>query len=112
MIHGRKESGYFVTTDGDGHKIEGETRQCIHCQYIWEYGPRTSKQELATRGYCLKCQGFICCQTDCIAKFGLAPNCTTFQEEVWRLKDKLYAGVPIPEIGDYAMTQDGIIVRK
>ena len=51
MIHGQKPSAYFVTTTGDGQKVEGECRQCVHCQYTWEYRPGSGIE----RGYCLRC---------------------------------------------------------
>jgi hypothetical protein len=62
MITGRKPSGYFVTADGDGRKIEGETRQCIHCGYTWEYHPGSG----IVRGWCLKCNGFVCAREECL----------------------------------------------
>lgn len=116
MIHGRKESGYYVTADGDGHKIEGETRQCIHCQYLWEYGPnRPDPFHKTTRGYCIKHQGFICCRPDCVTKFGLAPSCTAFEDEVKAIAEKLSKGAPVPEMGllggDYTTTQSGLVIK-
>jgi hypothetical protein len=75
-IQGHKPSGYFVTADGEGHRIEGETRQCCHCQYTWEYHPglegpkrppRLGKDQMSEgqRGWCLKHGGFLCGRADC-----------------------------------------------
>ncbi len=62
MIVGHKPNGYYVTQDRDGRKIEGESRQCVHCQYIWEYHPGSGD----VRGWCSKCNGFICARPECM----------------------------------------------
>jgi hypothetical protein len=114
MITGQKPSGYFVTSDGEGRKIEGETRQCIHCQFVWEYGPNTPKEHLKTRGYCFKHHGFICCRTECLQLYGLAPTCDSFEEQQKRLADQLQKKMPLPELGldgNYDVTQSGIIIK-
>ena len=61
MIHGHKPAGYFVTATGEGLKIEGESRQCVHCQYHWAYAPGSG----ITRGYCLRCDGWLCARAEC-----------------------------------------------
>jgi len=56
MILGHKPSGYVVTFDKNGNKIEQETRQCIHCQKTWIYQPGSKRKY----GFCLKCFGIVC----------------------------------------------------
>ena len=63
MITGYKPNGYFTTSTGDGVKVEGETRQCCHCQYTWQYRPGSG----ITRGWCMKCAGLICGRPECVA---------------------------------------------
>jgi len=96
MIHGHKPNGYFVTADGNGHKIEGESRQCVHCQYTWEYHPGSGIQ----RGYCLKCDGFMCARPECqqeqielcsawLARTSKVRSCIPFDEWNGRIAEKL-----------------------
>lgn len=61
MIHGHKPNAYFVTSDGEGHKTEGECRQCVHCQFTWEYHPGSGVE----RGWCVMCGGFLCARPAC-----------------------------------------------
>lgn len=63
MIRGHKPNAYFVTADGDGFKIEGEQRQCVHCQFCWTYRPGSG----ITRGYCLRHDGWLCGRPECEA---------------------------------------------
>lgn len=63
MIRGHKPNAYFTTADGDGHKIEGEQRQCVHCQFCWAYRPGSG----ITRGYCLRHDGWLCGRPECEA---------------------------------------------
>ena len=86
MIKGYKPSGYFVTYDRDGKKIEGETRQCTHCQYSWVYKPDKFLDGLLPkkrrqRGFCLYCRGLLCGRPTCMK------SCAPFTE-VW--EDKRY----------------------
>jgi hypothetical protein len=62
MITGQKPNGYFSTFDEHGMKIEGETRQCVHCQHTWEYRPGSG----ITRGWCMSCHGFVCAREECL----------------------------------------------
>lgn len=89
MIRGHKPNGHFVTFDGDGHKIEGESRQCVHCQKIWTYRPGSG----ITRGWCFKHGGWLCGEQACIdqqSKFiqeyeqvtGKVVSCLAFEERV------------------------------
>ena len=112
MIFGHKPSGYFATADGEGHKIEGETRQCIHCQYTWEYRPGSG----VVRGYCGRCHGFVCARDECIKKqielTGNTTDCLPF--EIWnnKLQDKIERAkkeLGVPGI-DFTVSQDGLIV--
>lgn len=63
MIRGHKPAAYFVTGDGVV-KVEGEQRQCVHCQFMWTYKPGSGTR----RGYCLKCDGFVCGRPECEAQ--------------------------------------------
>jgi hypothetical protein len=63
MIFGHKPNGYFRTFDGHSKKIEGETHQCIHCQFTWQYKPGSGIE----RGYCLRHNGFLCGRPECAA---------------------------------------------
>jgi hypothetical protein len=60
-IYGHKPSAYSIQFDRDGNKIEKEFRQCIHCQYVWEYKPGSGER----RGFCLKCYGLLCGRPEC-----------------------------------------------
>ena len=59
----RREAGYLLITD----KITGKTlfeaglRQCVHCQYTWQY--RTGSGLL--RGFCRNCMGHTCGRAAC-----------------------------------------------
>ena len=65
MIVGHKPNGYFVTHDPQTtRRVEGETRQCIHCQAMWPYVPGSGDR----RGWCLRCMGFLCLQPACLAE--------------------------------------------
>jgi hypothetical protein len=114
MIHGERPNGYFVSYDGQGRKIEGESRQCCHCQFVWEYGPNTPKEHLRTRGYCFHHHGYICCRPECIKLYGLAPTCDTFEEQQKRIQGKLEKALPVPEIdlNNYQVTQSRIILKQ
>jgi hypothetical protein len=61
MIHGHNPAGYFETATEQGQRVEGETRQCCHCQFIWEYKPGSGIR----RGWCLKHNGFLCGREEC-----------------------------------------------
>ena len=110
MIHGHKPSGNFVTFDGEGRKIEGETRQCIHCQYTWEYhpgleGPKrparlgVNQKAEGQRGWCLKHCGFLCGRAEC------------FEEQermiaIYALQTgKVVSCISIEEWNDFLMSQ-------
>lgn len=89
MIHGYQPNGYFATSTGDGVKIEGETRQCVHCQKIWTYRPGSG----TVRGWCFKHQGFVCAEPECMEQqkvlvgnyervTGKVVSCLAFEEWV------------------------------
>lgn len=75
-ITGHKASGYFTTFDPAGHKVEGETRQCCHCERTWVYLPNDYRlikivanretEVKKQRGFCLLCHGIICCEPGCL----------------------------------------------
>lgn len=60
-IRGDKPNGYFIKTGTDGKIIQGETRQCAHCQFTWEYRPGSGRRY----GMCLSCHGIICDNVRC-----------------------------------------------
>lgn len=80
-----RPNGYFQTWDpSSGRKIEGETRQCVHCAYMWIYNPMESfSRKLAgksiTRGKCLKCFGLVCARPECM-KQGCKPQAKQIEE--------------------------------
>lgn len=69
-----RESGYFSTWDPlSGRKVEGETRSCVHCGFMWIYNPResfdkklTGEYKPITRGKCLQCLGLVCARPECM----------------------------------------------
>lgn len=90
MIIGHKPNGYFETSTGDGTRIEGETQQCVHCQGFWEYRPGSG----TVRGWCLRCNGFLCNQPSCaaqqrqlMARFPGERSCMPFEDWNKRLRD-------------------------
>lgn len=84
MIRGYKPNGYYVTSDSSGVRIEGETRQCAHCQYTWEYRPGSG----ITRGWCMKCQGLLCAR----------PECATDQRQLMaRFPDRTFSCLPMTD---------------
>ena len=90
MIKGYKPNGYFVTYDRNGKRIEGETRQCSHCQYSWIYKPDQFLDGLLPkkrkqRGICLHCMGLLCGRKVCME------SCAPFSEVVM---DERYKPTP------------------
>ena len=76
MISGQnKPSGYFVSYDKNDNKVEGETRQCIHCQATWIYKPGSGRKY----GFCLRCGGVTCNKPSC----NTCKQCAPFSEAVY-----------------------------
>lgn len=71
-----RPSGYFQTWDPKtGKRIEGETRQCVHCGFMWVYNPKESFDKKLTgeykpiiRGKCFRCFGLVCARDECLKK--------------------------------------------
>lgn len=117
MITGHKPNGYTVTTDADGRRIEGETRMCIHCQFMWEYAPGSG----TVRGFCTNCNGFVCARPECIAeqkrlvddylaRTGRTRSCMPFEEWNNRIRDKIEKLFPLdPEL---TVTDSGLVVPR
>jgi len=117
MIHGYKPASYFQTADENGCKIEGECRQCVHCQYTWEYRPGSGIE----RGYCLQCGGFICARPQCILeqkqyidwmrlRYNQTRSCVPFEEWNSRLREKIGHLLPLdPQV---TMTPSGLLIPK
>ena len=117
MIHGHKPNGYYVTATGEGHKIEGETRQCVHCQYTWQYRPGSG----ITRGYCLSCDGFMCGRDECLLEqkkltemflhnTGKVRNCMPWEEWQGRIQEKIAKMLPL-EPG-LTVTESGLVIPR
>lgn len=117
MIHGHKPAAYFVTADGEGHKIEGECRQCVHCQFTWEYHPGSGDR----RGYCLRCGGFLCARAECFAeqkrliefmqlRYNQTRSCVPFEEWNSRMREKVEKLLPLEE--GWTVTETGLVVPR
>lgn len=117
MIHGHKPNGYLTTFDASGKKIENETRQCVHCQKMWTYSPGSG----TTRGFCLKCGGFVCAEPHCLIQqkqltdewlqvTGKVRSCMPLEEWNNRRIDKLAHRFPLDP--DLTITSAGLIVPK
>ena len=69
-----RPSGYIQSFDPKTfRRLEGETRQCIHCAFTWIYNPRDSfgglvptDQKRTIRGKCIKCHGLVCAREECM----------------------------------------------
>ncbi len=65
LRHGRERDsqGIIIVTCLDTGKTlyEGYVRQCIHCQYTWEYKPGSGIE----RGFCTNCDGHTCGRVAC-----------------------------------------------
>lgn len=91
MITGHKPNGYYTKGTANGLTVEGESRQCVHCQALWEYQPGSG----TVRGWCLKCNGFLCNQPSCareqqrlIARFpDQTRSCMPFADWNQRMRD-------------------------
>ncbi len=77
-----RPNGYFVTWDPiSGRKVEGETRQCSHCGFMWVYDPFVAmarklgmvEGKPVVRGKCFNCFGLVCGQPACL-KMGCVPQ--------------------------------------
>jgi hypothetical protein len=118
MIKRDNPSGYFQTFDGRGVKVEGETRQCGHCQFIWEYKPGSGRRY----GLCTSCNCLTCgreeCRMDQLEKRaiiwhedGKSYDCVPFEEWNYRLMNK--AAHTAGKIGqDFAMNDSGLIIPR
>lgn len=108
MITGYKPSGYIL--EADGHTVRGETRQCVHCQYTWEYQPGSG----AVRGWCMQHRGLVCGRPECAAQqrriLASFPDktrsCMNWADVVERQRDR-YDKDP-----RYEVLPSGIVVAK
>lgn len=114
FIRGDKPSGYFTTFDKYGNKIEGETRQCAHCQFTWVYQPGSGR----TRGLCRKCNGLTCARPECIAeqeringnKMDCVPFTIRIQKQQEQLDILIDKGAEINK--DFISTPSGILIKR
>lgn len=75
-----RANGYFETWDPvSGRRVQGETRSCVHCGFMWIYNPResfdkklTGEYKPVTRGTCMHCYGLVCARPVCL-KNGCVP---------------------------------------
>lgn len=114
MIRGHKPAAYFVTGDGSGVKIEGEQRQCVHCQFLWTYQPGSGTR----RGYCLRCDGWLCARPECeimqkamLQEMSHLPgaddrHCIPYNDYINRQRDEYVKS------GRWEITSSGILVAK
>ena len=62
----RRPDGYVSIVGPEGLEMEGDTRQCVHCQMHWRVEVGSGK----LRGFCHNCMGPLCgkqkCMTECI----------------------------------------------
>lgn len=117
MIVGHKPNGYTSTFDGHGNKVEGETRQCVHCQSMWEYRPGSG----TIRGFCLRCNGFLCAQQSCMRQqtewidayynlTGKRVSCIPFEDWNNRIRDRVAKMLPL-EPG-WTINEFGLVVPE
>jgi len=118
MIHGDKPSGHFITADGNGVRIEGETRMCGHCQYIWQYKPGSGRRY----GLCTSCNCLTCGRPECKAdqlekraiiwkEDGKSYDCVPFEEWNYRLMEKaakIHAKLGV----EFQITEKGLIIPR
>jgi Pyruvate/2-oxoacid:ferredoxin oxidoreductase delta subunit len=85
-----RSNGYFQTWDPvTGRKIEGETRQCVHCSFMWIYNPKNSFDKKiagiqpSTRGICKKCFGLVCARPECMKN-----GCVSMLRQIEELENK------------------------
>ena len=122
MIRGYKPSGYTLSYTREGRKLEGETRQCVHCQYTWAYGEPHGLAELDSflghptlRGFCTHCHGFLCGRRQCFeqqmrlrALLNLEGNCIPYTDWIERTREKIAALLPLDP--DLTLTPTGLVV--
>ena len=119
MIHGDKPSGYFSTFDERGLRVEGETRQCAHCQFMWQYAPGSGRRY----GLCMCCKGIICGRAECLkdqaekkailqAEQAKTHDCIPFEEWNYHLMEKAArAEAHLGKLGQgFIMEDSGLIV--
>jgi hypothetical protein len=121
VIRGRKPNGYTVGFTQDGHKVEAETRACIHCGFNWSYGDPHFPEELdallghpTRRGWCFKCCGWLCGRRACLEQqvqlTGNTTDCMPYEEWCNRVMDKVGKYLPLsPEL---TITAGGLIVPR
>ena len=123
MIQGHKPAGYARSFTPDSRKVEQESRQCVHCQFVWIYAPGSGD----LRGWCMRHYGFLCGRPECFSQqqtlqrqyeeltTKTAPACVSFEEINELLLDKLHRqlGKPIREIDDEMhRTESGLYLPR
>lgn len=85
-----RPSGYFSTFNPVTlQRLEGETRQCVHCGMQWLYDPKDSLRRLQgirapkprTVGKCLKCFGLTCSNPECLKN-----GCRDYRYEIEQME--------------------------
>ncbi len=114
MIQGHKPAAWTSTLNDSGQAVEGEQRQCCHCQALWTYQPGSG----TTRGYCLSCDGWLCGRPACaqfqaylLKRFGYLSGssdraCMSYTDYVERLRDE-FRYHPL-----YQLTPGGIVIPR
>lgn len=76
-----KQEGYLLVDNrgaGEG-MTEFATVTCCHCQRTWIKNPQRTRE----RGYCAKCNGYVCDNPGCHAE--CRPFWKTLDEELTRI---------------------------
>ena len=113
MIEGRRPNGYLVTCNEFGGRVEKETRQCVHCQFTWDYDPHEEARARTLRGFCLRCYGYTCERHEChlqmknlVREFPEQGDCMPYERYI-HLRLQRIANHPLWEV-----TPTGLIVPK
>lgn len=114
MIRGHKPSAWTSTLNDSGQHVEGEQRQCVHCQVCWTPSAGSGTR----RGYCLHCDGWLCGRDACaqfqqflLRRFSYLPgssdrHCIPYTDYVERLREE-FQHHPL-----YTLTPAGIVVPR
>lgn len=56
--------GVLTSTDKDRDRaVQTDLVRCVHCGYMWQFVPGSGRR----RGFCMRCNGFVCGQHYCEA---------------------------------------------
>lgn len=72
----KRPDGYIAISYEDGHVVERDTLQCVHCGAHFIVEPGSGRR----RGFCLKCGGPTCGRPGC-------DSCTPFEKKLEALEE-------------------------